>query len=414
MNSATKIHYARPTTNVAHYLFIALCAAFPVALGAANVLLVLCAITCVLATPWRTIWPTIRLIPAVWAIIALSTLITIGVLYTSAPSHDWQLHLKKYIKIPLIILWIALLINNVNAIRLSWVAFTISMAFIAASTWANVWLILPWSATKVTGWGISHHVFGDYITQNVMMSLFVLWLLLQAQQSHGLQRYFWLISATLSALTITHLSQGRTGYVLLAVSLLIFTITRYRGKTLVYCLTASFIALALLMTTSDTMSTRFREAIAEAQRHEQDPHSSIGHRIFNYKITPNLIKEKPVFGWGTGSYHTIICNEIPDNLTCSEYNWHPHNQYLFFGVEHGLLGIFAYVAFFVCMILIALRTPRHSQAAPLLLGLTALLAVDSLFNSPLWSARESHFFTIMAGLLIAMAHTERSPRSMQG
>lgn len=396
-----------------HYLFIALCAAFPVALGAANVLLAVCAIACITLIPWKTTWRTLASMPTIWCVLALSAWMSIGILYTTAPTNDWLLHVKKYIKIPLIVLWVALLAGHTRAMASSWQAFAISMAFIAISTWLNVWFILPWSETQVVGWGLSHHVIGDYITQNVMMSLFVLWLLIQAHRQRGHRRFFWLIAALLAAVTITHLSQGRTGYVLLSISLLVFTMTRLHGKQIIIGIGTIIGALTILLATSETMLSRFQQAVAEAQLHDKDPHSSIGHRIFNYKITPELIKDRPILGWGTGSYHSAICTKIPAHLSCSVYNWHPHNQYLFFGVEHGILGILAYAALLVCMAWTALRAPRAGLGRPLLLGLTALLAVDSLFNSPLWSARESHFFTIMAGLLVAMAHTERAHATTQ-
>lgn len=408
MNQTTNTQDTETTLRASHYLFIALCAAFPVALGAANVMLAACAIACITLIPWKTTWRTLASMPTTWCILALSAWIGIGILYTTAPTNDWLLHVKKYIKIPLIVLWVALLAGHTRAMTFSWQAFAISMAFIATSTWLNVWFMLPWSETQAVGWGVSHHVIGDYITQNVMMSLFVLWLLLQAHLHHAQKRLLWLTAALLASITITHLSQGRTGYVLLSVSLIVFIATRLRGKQILIGLVAGISALAALLFTSDTMSSRFQQAIVEALQHEENPHSSIGHRIFNYKTTPELIKDKPVLGWGTGSYHTAICSKLPTNVSCSEYNWHPHNQYLFFGVEHGVLGIFVFIALLGSMAWTALRAPAGGLGRPLLLGLTALLAVDSLFNSPLWSARESHFFTIMAGLLVAMAHTERS------
>jgi len=55
----------------------------------------------------------------------------------------------------------------------------------------------------------------------------------------------------------------------------------------------------------------------------------------------------------------------------------------------------------------------NTQARIQLLGLTALLLVNSMINSSFWSARYSHFFIFMAGLLLSMAWaSRRSPRQM--
>lgn len=79
---------------------------------------------------------------------------------------------------------------------------------------------------------------------------------------------------------------------------------------------------------------------------------------------------------------------------------------MFFAADHGLVGLGLYLAFLASMAWVALRS-ADLQARTLLLGLTALLAVNSVFNSALWSARESHFFTLMAALLVSMAWATR-------
>jgi O-antigen ligase len=91
---------------------------------------------------------------------------------------------------------------------------------------------------------------------------------------------------------------------------------------------------------------------------------------------------------------------MPDPGRCDHFNWHPHNQFLFFGIEHGLLGIFLYVALLMAL---AARALQHTEAALRASGLAfiAMLAVNSLFNSPLWSGRESLMFLLLSALLIA-------------
>jgi O-antigen ligase len=151
---------------------------------------------------------------------------------------------------------------------------------------------------------------------------------------------------------------------------------------------------------SELVSQRFQQARVEFQERDLNNLSSIGHRLYNYETTAELIAEKPWLGWGTGAYHTEICRVIGDPEKCTIFSWHPHNQYLFFGADHGMLGIFSYVALLISMVWFALKD-KELESRVLLLGLAVLLAVDSLFNSPLWSSRESHFFLFMMALLAA-------------
>jgi O-antigen ligase len=189
-------------------------------------------------------------------------------------------------------------------------------------------------------------------------------------------------------------------------------LTQLKGKVAVVAVLAGLLGLAGLLATSDTMRARFDKAVAEAQQRETDNTSSIGHRLYNYKTAPKLVAQKPLLGWGTGAYHTQICHVLDKPEQCPTFSWHPHNQYLFFAAEHGMVGLGLYLALLASMAWVAFRS-TDPQARTLLLGLTALLAVNSLFNSPLWSARESHFFTLMGALLASMAWVSRSSTSVK-
>jgi O-antigen ligase len=92
---------------------------------------------------------------------------------------------------------------------------------------------------------------------------------------------------------------------------------------------------------------------------------------------------------------------LDDPKDCATFRWHSHNQFLFFGADHGLIGI----AFYILLISSAARVAWRSQSQPhrlMLFGLLGALVTDSLINSPLFSARESHFFLYMLALLVAM------------
>ena len=60
-----------------------------------------------------------------------------------------------------------------------------------------------------------------------------------------------------------------------------------------------------------------------------------------------------------------------------------------------------YAALIASLFCMALRS-SHSVARIWLACLTAILLVDSMFNSPMFSSYESHFFLYMLALLVAM------------
>jgi len=216
------------------------------------------------------------------------------------------------------------------------------------------------------------------------------------------QRLFWACTAMMAAFSISHLSQGRTGLVLLAVGLVGYALAAARGRWLLRSLLGIGFLVTVAFGTSTVLQSRFTQAIEEAQRHDVDQLSSIGHRLYNYKITPQLIAEKPFFGHGTGAYHTEICRWVEKPEWCAVFRWHPHNQFLFFGADHGLPGIALYGLLILMLYRTALRSVNR-DAKVLLFSLTSVLLVDSLINSPFYSSRESQFFAYTLALLVSMA-----------
>lgn len=378
--------------------------AFPTLLGLANLAMLLLLITGLFLLRRVEVRAALLHTPVVWALVGLYAVVVLGVAYTPADTHWVGLHLSKYAKLLYAAMIIALLMGKGSVQKVALNAFVAAMLVTLASTWLNVWFLLPWSASQVTGWGKSHHVFGDYITQNVMMSFFCALTLHKAVQAPGLARRVAWAAVTLAAmLSVTHLSQGRSGYLLVLASLLTYALVVARGRWLLFAVTGVVVAGALTLAASDILQSRFTQALEEARMSDVNNESSIGHRLYNYKTTPKLIAEAPLFGHGTGAYHVEICRILDRPEQCEVFGWHPHNQFLFLAADHGLLGAALYLALIVGMLATALRS-KDKTARALLAVLAAVMLVDSMINSPLWSARESHFFLYMLALLVAMCH----------
>lgn len=339
--------------------------------------------------------------PAIW-LLALSGVILIGTLYTSAPWSWVSVNLIKYAKFVYAVALMLLFAQFPQWQERALWAFVTAMFFILISTWLNVWFVLPWSVTKTPGWGLSHHVVGDYITQNVMVSFLVVLALSWVRRPlRSLSSLFWLGVAVLGAVSITHLSSGRTGVLLLLAGLLSTMLVRWGSKKLWMGLPVLVLLVAGVMATSSVIRDRFVVAWAEFANRDVDVMTSIGHRAYNYRLVPKLMTESPIVGHGTGAYHTEICRFLDKPEWCTIFRWHPHNQFLFFGADHGLIGVLLYAALLVSLYRVA-KSSAHPQAKLLLVALTSILVVDSMINTPLFSSRESHFFLFLMALLVTM------------
>jgi O-antigen ligase len=214
---------------------------------------------------------------------------------------------------------------------------------------------------------------------------------------------WWLLVAVLGVVSITHLSSGRTGVVLLLAGLVSWILVRWGGKKLWVGLPLLVLLVAGVLASSSVMRERIALGWTEFAKRDVDVMSSIGHRAYNYRIVPKMIAESPVVGHGTGAYHTEVCRFLDKPEWCNIFRWHPHNQFLFFGADHGLIGVLLYAALLLSLYRLAMRSDQ-AQPKVLLVSLTSILLVDSMINSPLFSSRESHFFLFMMALLVAMNH----------
>lgn len=331
-------------------------------------------------------------------LLALYALVIVGIFYTSAPWSWVQVNLGKYSKfLYALMLWL-ILHKHPKWQNRAMSAFAVGMLYVLGATWISEWVQLPWLKEKYLGWAVA----GDHITQNVMMSFFVVYALTKVERRNRFSvNFFWGMVALLGALSVTHLSTGRTGLILLFVALLVGSGFKF-GADRIKWIAFGVVSLGVLVfSTSDSMQSRFSLAWQEWQHADVDVFSNIGHRLYNYKITPALIRESPVYGHGTGAFHTEICRFVSKPEWCPTFSWHPHNQFLMFGADHGAIGVLLYFAFIASLFWMALRSSRP-VARIWLASLTAVLLVDSMFNSPMFSSYESHFFLYMMALLVAM------------
>jgi O-antigen ligase len=389
-------------------LFAALYFLFPINVTLSSAALFLIIISALVGFRVGNYWFVFRNTPLLWVSILLYIIILAGSFFASSPPNWRYTHLGKYAKLIYLIVIVLLLSGQEKLQRIALNAFIVAMLFILLSTWLNVWFLLPWSITQDIGWGKTHHVFGDYITQNVMMAFFVVVATHKCINSYiKSHRLFWGGAGVLAVISISHLSVGRTALVLLVAGLLTYTFLATRSKARFGYLFGTLLVLGVAFGTSSLLQDRFNLALLEAQRHDIDNMSSVGHRLYNYKITPNLIAEKPLLGHGTGAYHTEICRFVERKDFCKFFEWHPHNQFLFFAADHGLIGVLLYTLFILGVYRAALKSPNR-EARLLLCSIASMLLVDSFFNSPLFSSRESQFFMYMIALLLSMT---RSPKS---
>jgi O-antigen ligase len=390
---------------LAKWLLVCVFATFPVAMGLANVLMAATLLMWVLSGNYLQRWHAVRNSAVTWSLISLYVIILIGSLYSIADAQEIRLHIVKYSKLCICIVFMSLL-AEAKWREYCFNAYIVAMTFIVVSVYANVYIDLPWSKTHNQGWGVNHTVVGDYITQNIMISFFVLLSGLYAIDAEKKnRRYAWAAISLASALSVAQLSQGRTGFLLLiiAVACIAVRLVMCTKKTSLR-LFAAFSSIALVVVailTSPILSQRFEQALSEGKNFQSQRTTSIGIRIYNTTKSLELIEQKPILGHGTGSYHKARCSVAEIGEKCEIYNWHPDNQYLLFAVCQGLIGLGIFIWLIAATLKLAHNQPSGLRL--LILGYALMLAINSAINSSLFSSRENHFFMYILALLAASA-----------
>lgn len=144
---------------------------------------------------------------------------------------------------------------------------------------------------------------------------------------------------------------------------------------------------------------------------EKDP--SIKTRFLMWNTTLNMIKDKPIFGSGIGTfkinyldYQAEFLNENTGYIKYWTHVREPHNEYLQIWAELGIigLGIFLSIIFIFCKLTINYLRKESSNKKKIIvfglfMGITSFL-IHSLFSFPLHVPALSSAFSIILSLSI--------------
>ena len=378
--------------------FFLVCSVFFMPIGTAptNVFMALTLAAWLIAGGYKERLNIFRDKPFPWTALSLYGLLLIGALYSTGDLVDIKFQLAKYLKLLFLIVAMSLLMEKKWR---EWAlqAFALAMTITLALSLISV--LTPLSFVKGTAGGPSHNhiVFKDHIAQNLLMSFFVLLMLIRSQTTLSKRLgILYFSTAALAIIDILFFVQGRTGYISLALNIAIFILFYTPpNRRLLWLATAVMISL-ISFHFSSNFSGRIELAVSEFQKQDTKELTSVGQSIEFTKKSLELIKEHPLFGTGTGSYAKEFCRVAISAEWCEAGRHHPHNQFLAFGVQLGLVGILAYLSFLGTVLLQARRFSLPEKV--LSIGLLCTLLTDSVLHAPLFLVTETQFFVLMLAI----------------
>ena len=350
-----------------------------------------------LSLDWVRPWSRLRQLPIFWPMVLLPLMVLLGTSYSIAPLEYAYRYFGVYSRC-IIMLIIISVINDEVWQRRCWIGFLFGAAVTLSSTYLSIWIPLPWSQSQTTGLGTNHSVFYDYIAQGVMTSFLAV-----VSLSHVLTvpsvrlKLIWLSILSIAVFSITHLLVGRTGQVVCATALTVVILVALPLRKAGIVLVVLIGLIAVLVMTSPMSAQRFNLILTNIQAYQQGQEmTSIGARLAMWGASINFYFDQPIWGHGTGSYRVLAERTFTEPGMCAISCVHPHNQFLFFGVEHGLFGIFIYGWFLFGIAKVAMKV--NDKYKLILIGLLTIILVDSFINSPLWISSERNFYTAILAL----------------
>lgn len=281
-------------------------------------------------------------------------------------------------------------------------SFSASIIVILAMVYASVAIQLPWAPNIQKGWGGDHAIFGDYITQNIMVSFFaVLMLHLSLQSQQRIIRIACAALFVLASIAVMALSYGRTGYVMLLTAFLGYCLCFFKNRhwRVAACLLTIF-SFAGLYFGVDNFQNRINLAYSELMSADgQNSLTSIGARLLMWSTAWDIGWANLWWGVGSGSYTAEWCARVNESAWC-EIGQHPHNNFLLLFASNGIFSAIIYG--FILLSAVFLFLKRSSGDCYIGLVFLIILFLDSLLNGAFWNIREANFFTLIGASVLVI------------
>jgi hypothetical protein len=337
--------------------------------------------------------------PTARAAVLLFIFVAIGCLWATVPwvsrlgvVWDWR-------KFLLIVILLGLFDDRVWKLRLAAVfvvacligaiaTFILSIPAVHARTGIEASQLLRNHGTQSLAFGVAAYI--------------CLWIATDAARAVR-ERVTWGGAGLVILASTVFITTARSGYLAIIVLAAVFVAARFRGRQVLIAGVVGVIAVAALFASSGTLRNQVNRAVTEWREATVSPvYTSMGARVTMYLNTAEIIEQHPWIGVGTGGYMESYREHIEGKYQKDDWRGFvtadPHNQYMFFQVELGILGLLLFIYY-----LARTAFDRGDQDMWRWVALGTLLAwaASSLFSSHFKTFAEGHLLVVFVGAMLA-------------
>lgn len=198
---------------------------------------------------------------------------------------------------------------------------------------------------------------------------------------------------------------GRSGYLTLILALSFILFFEIKIKYKLIAMIVPLIMVATLFVASDRFSTRMLQIKNDIIHYKNgNINTSQGLRLDYWSKSIEAIQEKPILGHGVGSWAPVYHRLKGFDETA---NGNPHQQFLLWFVEAGLIGFTLLLYFFLAAYKDGIKLEKSERQA--LIVLLAIIILISLMNSPFYGAGIGEFLLLTIAALLGLGKFSRIP-----
>jgi O-antigen ligase len=206
-------------------------------------------------------------------------------------------------------------------------------------------------------------------------------------------------------LNIIFVMSGRTGYIVLLIFVAIELFRLLKGRWRLMAFLSPIILSLVFYAVSPTFSKNLMEIPTNTKSYlETQAKSSEGLRLEMWRASIYAILNKPILGYGIGSMPEVY--KVNGGMIKEPVS-QPHQQYLFWWVEFGFIGLLIMLGFFFALIKDSSKIDKEAKNT--LQSTMAVLFVVGLFNCPFFGVGMGEFFFLEIAAILRIRRRIKLP-----
>lgn len=241
-------------------------------------------------------------------------------------------------------------------------------------------------------------LFTSTLEQPIMSTLMlsILWFYREKFQNKWVKGII-LFAMLITLVNVLFIMTGRTGYIVLLLFIFMATYFILPPRLRIFSIVLPIILGLTLIMLPTRFQSRVNNVISDIKNYQPNKTEyGQGTRVDYWYNSLLSFSEKPIMGHGVGSWKENykhqggIEKDPPSN---------PHQQYLLWAVESGIVGFFMILGFLISLIKDAHNLPKNERQA--LITISAIAAMTGLFNCPFFGVGIGEFFLVIFASLLA-------------